>query len=392
MRISEPARETEVIAEYDVIVAGGGVAGMAAAIAAARQGCSVCVIEKACMLGGLATLGLISIYLPLCDGRGRQVMFGLAEELLRLSIRHGVEKDYPKAWLEGGTQEERTRHRFLVQYNPALFAMEVEQMLLDLGVRIHYDMRICAVVKDGGGISAVILEGKQGRQAIACKIVVDCTGDADVCAYAGAPTARYRENRLAMWYYWAGDKGYKLSGLATPLYGQLPAGERYYDGLNQDDVDAVITEGRKRILADLLKKREESNDPSLFPVNVPQVPSFRMTRRLIGAYELDESEQFTHFGDSIGMAGDWRKAGPIFEIPYRCLYSAQVPNLAVAGRCISVTTAMWDITRVIPVCALTGEAAGTAAALCVRQGMCLPQLPVPDLAGALQAQGVQLQI
>ena len=88
-----------------------------------------------------------------------------------------------------------------------------------------------------------------------------------------------------------------------------------------------------------------------------------MTRRICGAYELDEREVHTRFDDSVGMVSDWRKRGPVFEVPFRTLYSEQVKNLITAGRCTSVTDAMWDIMRVIPCCSVTGQAAGTAAAM-----------------------------
>ena len=115
-----------------------------------------------------------------------------------------------------------------------------------------------------------------------------------------------------------------------------------------------------------------------------------MTRRLDGAYALDDAEQFQHFDDSIGLTCDWRKAGPVYEIPYRCLVAPNVTNLITADRCISVTTAMWDITRVIPVCSATGEAAGIAAAQGAASGTALPALPIGALQQALRAGGVRL--
>lgn len=95
---------------YDVIVCGGGVAGISAALAAARQRKKVLLIEKEYMLGGLATEGLVTVYLPLCDGVGNQVSYGIAEELLRLSIKYGAERDYPENWLDGiGTRTEKDK-------------------------------------------------------------------------------------------------------------------------------------------------------------------------------------------------------------------------------------------------------------------------------------------
>lgn len=89
-----------------------------------------------------------------------------------------------------------------------------------------------------------------------------------------------------------------------------------------------------------------------------------MTRRIVGEYTLSDSEMHKYFDDSIGMVSDWRKRGPVYEVPFSTLYSGRVKNLITAGRCTSVTESMWDIMRVIPCCSVTGQAAGTAAALC----------------------------
>ena len=113
--------KTKVIKEYDIAVCGGGIAGISAALAAARQGKKVVLFEKQYILGGLGTAGLVTIYLPLCDGYGHQVSFGIAEELLHLSIAHGAEGKYPENWLtENGSRGEKDK-RFKVQYNPQLF-------------------------------------------------------------------------------------------------------------------------------------------------------------------------------------------------------------------------------------------------------------------------------
>lgn len=95
----EEKLKTKINNEYDVAVCGGGFAGISAALAAARNGSKTVLFEKQFMLGGLGTAGLVTIYLPLCDGYGHQVSFGIAEELLRLSIKYGAEIDCPKYWL-----------------------------------------------------------------------------------------------------------------------------------------------------------------------------------------------------------------------------------------------------------------------------------------------------
>ena len=129
--------ETKVAAQCDVLVCGGGFAGISAALAAARQGKQVILLEKQYILGGLGTAGLVTIYLPLCDGVGRQVSFGIAEELFRLSISMGNEGRYPDNWLDSSDPAKRTDRdkRFEVQYNPQLFAILAEQLLTEHGDR-----------------------------------------------------------------------------------------------------------------------------------------------------------------------------------------------------------------------------------------------------------------
>ena len=105
--ITEPERKIQVKKSYDTVVVGGGIAGISAALAAARCGARVLLAEREYMLGGLATAGLVTIYLPLCDGNGRQVSFGIAEELLRLSASRGFEGHYSAAWMNGGSAEKR---------------------------------------------------------------------------------------------------------------------------------------------------------------------------------------------------------------------------------------------------------------------------------------------
>lgn len=391
--VTEPARELPVVETCDVFVAGGGIAGAAAALAAARGGAKVLLCERECMLGGLGTLGIVTVYLPLCDGCGRQVSYGISEELLRLSLKHGAEARYPAPWLENGTAEEKAATRFEVQYNAHLFAIELERLLLREGVSILYTASVCGVTKQDGRIDTVLVEHKGGRQAIRVKSVIDATGDADVCAFAGEDTAVFEQgNKLAAWYYGLGKAGHELHmlGFADVVdeNGNYIDKEQFdvgrFSGLDGFETSRMLTLAHEQILKNVLKRRE--TDASYVPVNAPTIPQFRMTRRLAGAFELDNRQVHTRFDDSVGMFGDWRRRGPVYELPFRTLYGNKVKNLLCAGRCISVTDTMWDITRVIPVCAQTGEAAGTAAAM----GTDFAALDVSALQAKLVKNGVKL--
>ena len=371
MSVITEVLKTPVAHKCDVLVAGGGVAGIAAALAAARQGAKVCLIERQFMLGGLGTAGLVTIYLPLCDGEGTQVSFGIAEELLRLSIRYGYEKDYPEAWLENGTDEEKKKHRFQVRYNAQLFAIAAEQLLLSEGVQILYGTTVCSVAKEGDKISSVIVENKSGRSAIAVKSVVDATGDADVCVLAGEATALYKsQNVLVSWYYYTGSKGYDLNMLGyieapdelkSEKEKVLSLSRRHFQGVDGDEISEMMCLSHEALLKDVLERR--SKDDTFLPVTMATIPQLRMTRRIEGMYTMTLQDDRAEFADSVGMVGNWRRRGPVYEIPFRCLHGEKIKNLITAGRCISANDPMWEITRVIPVCAVTGEAAGTAAAM-----------------------------
>lgn len=364
---------TPITHHCDVLVCGGGFAGISAALAAARQGKDVLLLERQFILGGLGTAGLVTIYLPLCDGCGRQVSFGIAEELLRLSISMGAEAMYPDNWLDSDDPAHRTKKdkRFQVRYNAQIFAMLAEKLLLENGVKILYGSYAVGVSKDADRIQAVIIENKSGRQAVAVKTVVDATGDADIAHFADAPTAKFGQgNVLAAWYYSLSANGYDLNtvGCADIPDDQKTESNRVellvnrrFSGLDGDEISEMMQLSHTSALKDLQKQRQV--DATTIPTTIATIPQIRMTRRIDGEYTLHDAEVHTHFTDSVGMVSDWRKCGPVYEAPFRTLYSAKVKNLITAGRCTSVTDSMWDIMRVIPCCAVTGQAAGTAAAL-----------------------------
>ena len=376
MFITEQERKISIGGQYDVIVAGGGIAGISAALAAARQGKSVLLLEKMFILGGLATAGLVTIYLPICDGNGRQVSFGIVEELLRLSVKLGYEpymdgtakegKPRGMAWLTGD-EEGKKKHRFEVQFNANVFAILCEQLLLENGVKILYGTSVCATVLENKKITAVITENKSGRIAYKGKSFVDASGDADLCYLSGAKTESFKQgNVLASWYYEMIDSEYRLKMLG---FADIPdkykkaedKSKKRYTGLDAQEISNMVCESHENLLNHFLKNGGINKDHAL--TNIASIPQLRTTRRIVGVYTLNDEEVFKSFPDSIGMISDWRKAGPVYEIPFSCLYGKDIKNLITCGRCISVTDDMWDISRVIPPCAVTGEAAGIAAAI-----------------------------
>lgn len=375
---------------YDVAVCGGGIAGISASLAAARQGKKVVLFEKEYMLGGLATAGLVTIYLPLCDGYGKQVSYGIAEELLRLSITYGAEDRYPENWLDGkGTRTEKDK-RFMVQYNAQLFAILSERLLLENGVDILYGTYVVDVKVEDQKISSLFVQNKSGRLEYTARSVVDTTGDCDIAKFADAPTDTYKSgNVLAAWYYFTDREGYKLQQLGASddpdkVRENRPLIDRRFSGLDGKEISEMVCLSHKTTLDHWLKKRE-TNEKAVLST-IATIPQVRMTRRIVGEYTLTNDECHTYFEDSIGMVSNWKKRGPVYEVPFRTLYSSKVKNLIVAGRCTSVDEILWDVMRVIPCCAVTGQAAGIAAAMTDD----FSSLDVKDLQKLLKQNGVVL--
>ena len=338
--INEPAHQLPVSASYDVLIAGGGIAGVAAAVAAARLGRSVCLLEKACALGGLATLGNVTVWLPLCDGMGRQVSAGLAEEMLKLSVADLAQDNrqarfigIPDAWLPGGDAEQRKEKRYRVQFNPSSYLLALERWAVESGVTILYDTRICAVQRIDNRISHLIVENKSGRSAMACRAVVDATGDADVCFLAGEQTESLDTNVLCGWFYHLDDEGLHLHAASKPFspYADREGAEGpFFRGDDADQVTQHLLQSRAWMLEKLADYRARHPDQSVQIITPPTIPTFRMTRRLVGAISLGERHDHHHFEDTVGLTGDWRKRGPVYAFPLRSL--AGVAQRQPAGR------------------------------------------------------------
>lgn len=266
--------------------------------------------------------------------------------------------------------------------------------MVDAGIHLLYDSFVCAVRSDNDRITHVIVENKSGRNAIACGAVVDATGDADVCHLAGEETESLDSNVLAGWFYLLRGDGLhicKMSRRFSPYATQEGAEGPFFRGDDADQVTGHILGTRNMVRRRLAELRDRHPDDDIQPFALPAVADFRMTRRLVGRRTLSESDVHTWFDDAIGFTSDWRKRGPVWAVPFGAILAGRSRNLLTAGRCISADTTVWDVTRSIPCCAVTGEAAGAAAALSTQsRSRDTGELPVERLQAYLRSQGVLL--
>jgi hypothetical protein len=325
----------------------------------------------------------------------------LGEELLRLSVadlrQHNAAAGFtgiPAAWLPGGSREERARQRYQAQFNPATYMLALEELVVRTGIALRYDTRFCAAHREDGRITHVIVENKDGRSAIACSMVIDATGDADVCYVAGEETTFLSSNVPAAWFYTleAGElKRHRFSNRYSPVGSRDGAHGPFFRGDDAEQVTAFVLESRRRVRKKIEKIHAGDRESDVQLVMPPTIACFRMTRRLVGRFTLAEEHVHQWFEDAIGLVGDWRHPGPVYAIPLRCLLGTKNHNLLTVGRCISVDNSAWDALRVFPPCVVTGEAAGTAAALAAAQGDCnLHTLERQSLQNRLSAHGVLL--
>ncbi len=396
-----------------VVVCGGGVAGVAAALAARRGGAEAVLLEKGCLLGGLATVGIINFFVPMCNGRGRQVARGMADEFLRLSIRHGFDT-LPHYWRHelgfGESQDLAGRcappPHLTTSFSAQIFALELLGLLKREGVEVRFDELVCGVEKDDGGrILAVLCEDKGGRRRFAGDVFIDATGDADLCVRAGAPyeaginyfsyfgreitldscARAVRSGNIADAYVGCSGGSASLSGVGHP------AGMRTFRGGDPDDLSEFLVRNQLVLLE---KLSADADRRAREVVTLPTMPQLRTTRHIIGDATLTTDDKYRHRADSIATICDFNTPGILYEVPWGTLVKTGFPNLVAVGRCASASGYAWDVLRVIPPAILTGQAAGTAAALALA-GCKAPDLPatdVPALQRALESAGAPVHI
>jgi len=393
--IKEPARDIAVVDDADVVVVGGGPAGFAAAISAARQGVKVILLERQYFLGGLFTgcgvTPIINMYHPRANGDREQAVTGICQELCEKLDAEGmicVEKGCrPKA-------------------DPEAAKYFMEEMINDSSVRMIYGVDAVQVIKGGDAVKAVILEGKSGRVAVKTKFVVDCTGDGDLLAWMGEDFNVYKDNIGAMWRI--GNAANSPKGDATPVKGvrtRHTVGERMQDGLDMYNLTRIQVKLRKMMWEDAKQLRANPGCEDLFLLDTPSVVGVRVTRVLnsIGNVTVAGAAEGKSYKDVIGLAGGdstltygdkkiLRTDRPVWQVPYSSLVPKKTHNLLVGGRCFGYERGLTYDAREVGTCLMTGQAAGTAAALAVLNRCSCRDVNILKLQKVLRENNVKLDL
>jgi FAD dependent oxidoreductase len=415
--ISEAARRTRVIADVDVLVCGGGSAGVAAAVSAARSGASVLLLERYGYLGGLATGGLVITVPPLDNGINRE-------------IRHELE--LADVYREGENLGDDPSVDGLIAVDPELLKHQFTTMLLEAGADLLLHTYVVGAVAEDGAVKGVIVENKAGRSAILARVVVDVTGDADVAASAGAAFVTEPEplpvtlmanlggvngrRAIAELGNWGNLRKIVEDAVAGgELEFDLEVHSKYYapgvfaaelchpgelnlwpgsmfgvDCLDPRQITRaeIVTRDHVLRLVAFLKRRVPGFEDSWLAYTANQI-GVRETRRVVGECSPTVKEALSgSCEDTVAKPYSRRR----MRIPYGSLLPASIDGLLVAGRGMSAQQDAMVHLRLIPVCLATGQAAGTAAALAAGTDTTPRRIDVAHLQRQLVEQGVDLGI
>jgi glycine/D-amino acid oxidase-like deaminating enzyme len=386
-----------VLKRTEVLVVGGGTAGVSAAVAAARSGAEVTLVERYGSLGGLATGGLIVLLLTLDDGRGRPVIGGLCQETTeRLCAAGGAFHPPRSEW--GDDDAERVRRyfrwglvwggsgahhrvRYSVAYDPEVMRQVLNELVLEAEVDLLFHMWGADAVVEGDRVRGVVFQSKAGREAILADVVIDATGDGDVLASAGCATEQVTVHPW-LWFRIGGvsdveaalDRGGGFFRTPNPgvvlfPWGSMASLQRKIDPTDPRDLSRAEIECRRLVMEEF--RRLRSSVPELSDAHLCNVATqlgITESRRLVGRAVLTRDQMDRDCDDAICITGHWTKYGTVYAIPYRCLLPREVTNLLAAGRMISVDHRVHHATKEIPPCMAVGQAAGTAAALALECG------------------------
>jgi len=418
---TEPARDLPLRADCDVAVIGGGPAGIAAAVAAARNGARTVLVERYGALGGLATGGLIILLLTMDDGAGRPVIAGLCQEFIdRLAADGAAVMPDPAEW--GSLDAHRIAHysrwglvwgrnpavvRYAVAYDPEAFRSIANELVLASGAMLLFHAWGARALMEGDRIAGVAVESKSGREAIRASVFIDATGDGDLFASAGAPFEAEKVHPW-LWFRMAGVENADAAVTAAhhgvfrtpPGEGRIlaPWGaagriDRQISAIDVADLTHAEIECRRMVMEEVRRlRREVPGFEQAFVTDIASQLGITESRRLIGAQVLTREAANSRHPDVIARTGNWTKAGMVYDIPFGALHAPSVTNLLVAGRCISVDHRVHHSTKEIPACFATGEAAGTAAAMAVASGVAPGLVDVRALQHRLVESGAILDL
>lgn len=408
--VVEQRREIPVVSETEVLVAGGGPGGLAAAVAAARAGARVTLVERYGHLGGLASGGLV-IWFPGFHPGGSDAYGGIPLEWVQRVETMG-----------GAQYREVNEKQASVLLDPELLKFTALEMVTGAGVNLLHHAWVVGTIMDGGRCRGVVIESKAGRQAILAQVLVDGTGDGDLVAWCGGQFSsrdmaialdfrlggidwdeyrRYiqshKDEFAALRRDWEKNEGVRLPTLdnreARGFAWCNSWGPKGYSALDPVGLTAAEVQFRQAIFktVDYLR-RNIPGMTGVFVVDTASQVGTRDSRRIVGGHRLGEEDMNSAatFPDSIGTGAKSALRRPIFEIPYRSIVPQGTENLLVSGRCASIADDAYEALRLIPPCLVFGQAAGVAAALAASSGVAPARLDIGQVQAILREQGVPL--